>query len=120
MVHRGRYDSLDLPLAAMTLYTFQAFAPAGGAGNRTSMRGGGPLVTLVGPFETLWQTVWANMPQGLPAHIDELPWMRPTRLSSMGDLTYPPEGKVFSVEAFFGMPRRLRLVVAEDHVTGVI
>ncbi|MGB0905814.1 MAG: type I-E CRISPR-associated protein Cse1/CasA, partial [Mangrovicoccus sp.] len=37
MVHRGRYGALDPALAAMTLYTFQAFAPSGGAGNRTSM-----------------------------------------------------------------------------------
>ena len=47
MTWRGRYPSLSPPMAAMALHTFQAFAPSGGAGNRTSMRGGGPQVTLV-------------------------------------------------------------------------
>ena len=32
MVKRNRYTSLPLPLAAMSLYTLQAFAPGGGAG----------------------------------------------------------------------------------------
>ncbi|MBL3598197.1 type I-E CRISPR-associated protein Cse1/CasA, partial [Rhodovulum sulfidophilum] len=62
MVRRDRYGMLDLPLAAMALYTFQAHAPSGGAGNRTSMRGGGPLVTMVDPGDGLWSLVWANVP----------------------------------------------------------
>lgn len=41
MVRRNRYASLDPALAAMALYTLQAHAPSGGAGNRTSMRGAG-------------------------------------------------------------------------------
>ena len=49
LTHRDRYAALGLPAAAMTLYTLQAYAPAGGAGNRTSMRGGGPLTALVVP-----------------------------------------------------------------------
>ncbi len=51
MVKRNRYGALPLPIAAMALYTLQAFAPSGGSGNRTSMRGGGPMVTLVRPKE---------------------------------------------------------------------
>lgn len=120
MVHRERYSSLDLPLAAMALYTFQAFAPAGGAGNRTSMRGGGPLVTLVDPGGGVWSRVWANIPYGRPATVHDLPWMRPTRISDAGLETLPPEGKLFGPEAFFGMPRRLRLVGDASGVTGVI
>jgi CRISPR system Cascade subunit CasA len=120
MVHRDRYAALDLPLAAMALYAFQAFAPAGGAGNRTSMRGGGPLVTLVDPQEGLWPMVWANVPFGAPSAMTGLPWMRPTRVSDTHTDTFPPEGHAISVEAFFGMPRRLRLVTAEGRVTGVI
>lgn len=46
MVWRDRYPKLDPALAAMALYTLQAFAPSGGAGNRTSMRGGGPMGDL--------------------------------------------------------------------------
>ena len=92
MVKRNRYASLPLPLAAMSLYTLQAFAPGGGAGNRTSMRGGGPLVTLVKPLDadtySLWQTVWCNVPEGQPLAAEDaaqaLPWLRPTRTSEKG------------------------------------
>jgi len=120
MVHRGRYQVLDPALAAIALYTFQAHAPAGGAGNRTSMRGGGPLVTLVDPGGGLWPLVWANVPCGQPAQPEDLPWMRPTRVSDKGQQTLPPEGTVFGAEAFFGMPRRLRLSAEGEAVTGVV
>lgn len=120
MVHRDRYPALALPLAAMALYTFQAFAPSGGAGNRTSMRGGGPLVTLVDPGQGLWPLVWANVPYGQPAAVQRLPWMRATRVSDKGLETDPPEDALYGPEAFFGMPRRLRLVADDAGVTGVI
>ncbi len=85
MVRRGRYETLPLPLAAMALYALQAFAPSGGAGNRTSMRGGGPMVTLVKPaVGGLWPLVWANVPRGNPlgdSDLGLLPWMRPTATS---------------------------------------
>lgn len=119
MVRRNRYPALELPLAAMALYTLQAHAPLGGAGNRTSMRGGGPMVTLVDPGRgTLWDLVWANVPDGQPAGPEVLPWMRPTRTSeAKGSEVYPDTGH--PAEAFFGMPRRLRLV-GGDQITGVI
>lgn len=120
MVHRGRYPVLEPALAAMALYTFQAFAPSGGAGNRTSMRGGGPLVTLADPGEGLWQRIWANVPYGQPGTTQSLPWIRATRVSDKGLETDPPEDALFGAEAFFGMPRRLRLVTGESGVTGVI
>lgn len=118
MVWRGRYPTLDLPLAAMALYAFQSFAPSGGAGNRTSMRGGGPMVTLIDPGHGLWSLIWANVPDGEPGAVAHLPWMRPTRTSEKGQQVFPEQ--VHPVEAFFGMPRRLRLVADSDLVTGVI
>ena len=126
MVKRDRYAGLPLPTAAMALYTLQAHAPAGGAGNRTSMRGGGPMVTLVRPRggETpLWSLVWANVPEGRPLAPDDLaalPWMRSTRTSETGATVEQPAADHDPPEAFFGMPRRLRLVVEGDIVTGVI
>ena len=69
LTHRDRYPALGLPAAAMALYALQQFAPAGGAGNRTSMRGGGPLSTFVipgaaaGERPSLWRIVLANLPQ---------------------------------------------------------
>lgn len=120
MVHRGRYPALELPLAAMALYAFQAHAPSGGAGNRTSMRGGGPLVTLVDPGQGLWSLIWANVPYGQAQGIAGLPWMAATRVSDKGQQVLPPQGATYGPEAFFGMPRRLRLVEAEGAVVGVV
>ncbi len=121
MVHRDRYEALTLPEAAMALYTLQDFAPSGGAGNRTSMRGGGPLVTIVDPGKALWDLVWLNVPFGSPSEMKDLPWMKPTRTSEKGPPVQPPDlVKGFDVEAFFGMPRRLRLVGDGERVTGVI
>lgn len=120
MVHRDRYSGLDLSLAAMALFTFQAHAPAGGAGNRTSMRGGGPMVTLVDPGSGVWPLIWANVPYGSPASLSDLPWMKPTRISDKGQTVEPPQGWTYDVEAFFGMPRRLRLVATGDLITGVV
>lgn len=118
MVRRGRYPALDLPIAAMALYTLQAHAPSGGAGNRTSMRGGGPMVTLVDPGRGgLWDLVWANVPEGRATDIDALPWMRDTVTSQKGAQVHP--AAAHPAEAFFGMPRRLRLL-GGDAVTGVI
>ena len=126
MVRRGRYEALPLPLAAMALYTLQAFAPSGGKGNRTSMRGGGPMVTLIRPKgqgqEGLWPLIWANVPCGAAHGYDELenvlPWMRPTVTSEKGEPVVPEDD--LNPEMFFGQPRRLRLSTDGTAVTGVI
>ena len=126
MVRRSRYPSLSLPLAAMALYTLQAFAPAGGSGIRTSMRGGGPMVTLVRPRDggdhALWRRVWANVPEGQPLSPGQaeraLPWLRPTRTSERKQIVTPKMSH--PAEEFFGMPRRLRLVFDGGSVTGVV
>ena len=126
MVRRGRYGALPLPLAAMALYTLQAFAPSGGSGNRTSMRGGGPMVTLMKPIDggshPLWRFVWSNVPEGLAVGTDRaskaLPWLRPTRTSERKKVVTPDMSH--GAEAFFGMPRRLRLLFDGDRMTGVV
>jgi len=116
-VKRDRYTGIDAPLAAIALYTLQAHAPAGGAGNRTSMRGGGPMVTLVEPGGGLWPLIWANVPYGLPAKAEELPWLRRARTSEQGQQLFPHDAH--PVEAFFGAPRRLRLIAEGECVVGV-
>ncbi len=69
MVRRGRVGVLSRAAAAMALFTLQSYAPSGGAGNRTSLRGGGPLTTLAippplpgEPEPLLWHMLWANVP----------------------------------------------------------
>lgn len=119
MTWRARYPRLPLPMAAMALYAFQAFAPLGGAGNRTSMRGGGPQTTLVKPGGGLWALIWVNVPNGEPASSPNvLPWMQKTVVSSKGEQVWPQDRH--PAEAFFGMPRRLRLMEQDGAITGVV
>lgn len=113
LVRRGRVASMGRPAAAMALYTFQSWAPAGGAGNRTGLRGGGPMVTMVVPGRdpTLWQVVWANVPCGdAPAAHDLpriLPWLAPASLSKDGRIVTPDTAH--PLQCWWGMPRRIRL-----------
>ncbi|HWV39783.1 MAG TPA: type I-E CRISPR-associated protein Cse1/CasA [Vulgatibacter sp.] len=115
----GRYEAFCLPDAAAALMTLQAFAPSGGVGHRTSLRGGGPLsVTL--QDELLWRTVWWNVLtrkqlRGIPGN-DELkgdehvfPWLAPTRTSERkGDPGISPD-EIHPLQHYWAMPRRVRL-----------
>lgn len=117
-IKRGNMNTLCPACAAAALYTLQAFAPSGGRGNRTSMRGGGPLSTLAAG-KTLWKSLCLNLlPQkggeileaappgdGLKDHV--YPWMRPTRTSDKNEMVHP-QG-MHPLHAFWGMPRRIVL-----------
>jgi CRISPR system Cascade subunit CasA len=115
LVKPGRVLRLSRPAAAVALLTLQTMAPSGGAGHRTSLRGGGPLTTLVLPTSpmTLWHRLWANAPgwdaPPTPSELPRIfPWLGPTRLSSKSGQTTTPENVDWR-QAFFGMPRRIRL-----------
>jgi len=115
LVKAGRVEVLSRSAAAMALLTLQTVAPSGGSGHRTSLRGGGPLTTLVVPTRpaTLWHRLWANVPpSGLPPKPAEFPrifpWLAPTRLSNKEGQTTTPQDVDWR-QAFFGMPRRIRL-----------
>ena len=129
LVKPGRITRLSRAAAALSLFTLQCYAPSGGRGNLTSVRGGGPLTTLALPGVnpcSLWHLVWANTPrasQPRPADLSRVfPWLAPTRTSE--HLTTPAEAH--PLQAFWGMPRRIRLEFsdnAEDlpcDLTGVI
>jgi CRISPR system Cascade subunit CasA len=117
---RDRIRVLSRPAAAIALFALQSCSPAGGSGHRTSLRGGGPLSTLVVPGRSadrkpvsLWRGLWTNVPQGSVACDNELPcilpWASPTRTSDKaGGQTTPQD--VDERQQFFGMPRRIRLV----------
>ncbi len=116
-VRRGRVEVLCPAAAAMALFTLQTFAPSGGAGHRTSLRGGGPLTTLVrpGPMmagapDALWRLLWANVVvEAGPAMIDAalFPWLGPTRVSDKGQTMAFDDMQ--PQQAYWGMPRRIRL-----------
>jgi len=114
----GRYEAFCLPDAAAAIMTLQAFAPSGGAGHRTSLRGGGPIsVTL--QDEDLWRTVWCNILsqkalRSIPGDLsrdkseDIFPWMAPTRTSEKkGDPGISPE-QIHPLQHYWAMPRRYR------------
>ncbi len=128
-VKPARFEQLGRPAAAMALITMQTYAPAGGQGNRTSMRGGGPMTTLADPRlsqgsveadeQPLWERLWMNVEsregwsertatQRTKADALLFPWLAPTRVS---DSKRPPvtPADAHPVQAYFGMPRRIRL-----------
>lgn len=124
---RGRVTVLARSTAAIALHALQAFAPTGGAGHRTGLRGGGPLTTLALPSADgesgLWRRIWLNVLPKLTgsereAPIPEVPertfpWLAPTRVSGKGGVdTYAKD--VHPAQCFWGMPRRIRLHFEEN------
>ena len=119
----GRVARLSPGAAAMALYALQSFAPSGGAGHRTSMRGGGPMTTLAlpAPDAPLCAVVWANVPAADPVTDAGAvwPWLLPTPTSHKGETVTPETEGVHPLQAFFGMPRRIRLDL-EDAPEGAV
>lgn len=117
-VKRRPQGQLCPPCAAMAIYTLQSNAPEGGRGHNTSVRGGGPITTLV-EGDTLWKTVWNNVliaseldrmkgdPRLVaPEHI--FPWMGDLRQGGKtGHATTPEHGNPLMV--YWATPRRLLL-----------
>lgn len=119
-VKRDGVTVLSRATAAMALFTLNAYAPSGGAGHRTSLRGGGPMTTLVvldhPTFgDTLWGRLWCNVETTtLIGRRDGdgqvFPWLEPTRTSdpkAKGRLTSPND--VHPQQLYWAMPRRIRL-----------
>ncbi|MFV0361290.1 type I-E CRISPR-associated protein Cse1/CasA, partial [Tropicimonas sp.] len=127
LTHRGRTAAMAPAEAAMALYTLQAFAPTGGAGNMTSMRGGGPLSVLVVPQGAggapvpLWRKVWANLaPQIAPVGDlrDVFAWLGPRRVKGKVHADTPG---FHPLHSHFGMPRRMTLMAdGQGNVTGFV
>lgn len=126
LTHRERFSAFGLKAAAIALYALQQFAPSGGAGNRTSMRGGGPMTTLVLPMRDgaalpLERMLLINLPTQFDSKnplsdadmARVLPWLRPTMTSDGKPAREIADADpaVHPAQAFFGMPRRIRLVV---------
>jgi CRISPR system Cascade subunit CasA len=128
LTHRDRYHALGLPAAAMALHALNAFAPAGGAGIRTSMRGGGPLSAFVIPQGeddgrplSLWKKLCANVAirdNDRPDPETVFPWLRRKlpvgKDDGAGEIVQGMPGFDERLHPFFGMPRRIRLVVSGE------
>ena len=121
---RGQVEALSRGAAAMALFALQTFAPSGGAGHRTSLRGGGPLTTIVAPRDEdagLWRLLWLNTPDrndkfppARGARPLIFPWLAPT-VTSEGNppRTVSPDASHI-LQVFWGMPRRVRLVFEKN------
>lgn len=122
-VKRAQVRGLCPACTALALFTLQLNAPAGGAGHRTGLRGGGPLTTLVMAADDtgLWQQLWLNV-RPLPdflAHGGDaaqhapqrcFPWLGP--LSALQEPTSNSElaqSQMHPAHVFWAMPRRIRL-----------
>jgi len=110
---------------ATALFTLQTNAPAGGAGHRTSLRGGGPLTTLLvaTPSRSLWHDLWLNVkPQRAflqqggeaqkTAKYFTFPWLAEiSQIQPTGGETQPKQ--VHPHHLFWAMPRRIRVDFAD-------
>ena len=125
----GKVRAVAPHWAAVALFTLQINAPAGGRGHRVSLRGGGPLTTLVIPptasdHDTLWHRLWLNVltleelsqctgdiDLSEPAAI--YPWAGSVRVSDKkGSETYPE--LAHPLHMYWSMPRRIRFAEPES------
>ena len=125
-IKRGRVEQVCPCCAATALFSLQTNAPSGGQGHRTSLRGGGPLTTLVILDENsdlpndLLRSIWLNVlaqqtlnsltgDKDKTELADIFPWMAKTRTSEKdsGKETTPLD--VNPLQMYWGMPRRIRV-----------
>ena len=130
-VKRNAISLLGRPAAAMALFTLNSYAPAGGFGHRTSLRGGGPLTTLIASSSekfgnTLWGRLWPNVETKVQWEqrvvnitVDDdthkiFPWLAPTRTSDPKASGRPTtQADIHPLQVYWGMPRRIRLCFEE-------
>ncbi|MFO1495553.1 MAG: type I-E CRISPR-associated protein Cse1/CasA [Lysobacterales bacterium] len=124
-VKRREVFPMSPAVAAMALLTLQTNAPSGGKGFRTSVRGGGPLTTLLWPnaeSPALFRKLWANVSINAGAESIEptavLPWLSDVLVSTdqQDVLTQLRQrlGRVASSDerrllCYFAAPRRVLL-----------
>ncbi|MCK9312766.1 MAG: type I-E CRISPR-associated protein Cse1/CasA [Methanocorpusculum sp.] len=126
----GTIQHLCPKCAVMALLTLELNSPSGGRGHMTSLRGGGPLTTLVCvPDEqtTLWKTVLLNListdlfPSKGDLKVNSsviekiFPWLGILPNSEGGDVVVPQDLHPYHV--YWNVPRRIYLDY-EDTIPG--
>jgi CRISPR system Cascade subunit CasA len=120
-IKRNRIKGLCPHCAALALFCLQTNAPAGGAGIRTGLRGGGPLTTLLVSQHPacLWRDLWLNICErdkflgraGDPGKKEPhftFPWLAEIDgIQAVSGQTAPIQVHPFHI--FWAMPRRIRL-----------
>ncbi len=131
-IKRNTVKGMCPSCCSTALFAFQANSPSGGPGYMTSLRGGGPLTTLVigdGNHGTLWQLLYLNVLEqkifgGICANPDLIegraifPWLGETKKGRRkkgdefyGEYTMPEN--VHPATMFWAMPRRISLNLAD-------
>lgn len=128
-VKRDSVKGMCEACTAASLYTLNTNAPAGGAGIRTSLRGGGPLTVVIIPdgynaaYDTLWHLIWLNVliakdlertncTLSLQDSAAKFPWAGDIRISKEKG-TETTAKHIHPVQTYWGMPRRTRLNTSE-------
>lgn len=119
-IKRNTVTGMCLSCCSAALFAMQTNAPMGGPGYRTSLRGGGPLTTLIcgdGNFDTLWQNIWLNALEEknfktlcnskLVAPEETFPWFSKHKLQVTEQSIHP-------TQLFWAMPRRIRLDLSQS------
>jgi CRISPR system Cascade subunit CasA len=118
---------------AQALYVLQQNAPPGGQGHMMSLRGNGPLTTIVrkeSDNTTLWQNLWLNVVLNEEIGANNLnvcdplvfPWLYKTKTSESCTTkqcpdgcercaTFPDPGNL--LQQYWGMPKRIRVTWSE-------
>lgn len=114
---RNSDECLCPSCAASALFTLQTFAPSGGGGGDgkfTSIRGGGPLTTIV-LGRNLWETGWLNVVTGTDFITGQpgerlFPWLKLSAfISDKEPVKTVHSTDMESCHVFWGMPRRILL-----------
>ena len=122
-IKKGTIPTIDPYWAAITLFTFQINTAGGGSGHRVTLRGGGPVSTLLLPPQesetnTLWSKLWINTltkerfqlihgNHDLDSIEAIFPWMAETRTSEKDETTLPLD--VNPMQMYWPMPARVRI-----------
>ena len=126
-VKSGQVLAMCPACTAAALLTLQVNAPSGGSGNRTSVRGGGPLTTLLLDQvpASLWRDIWLNICERrvFLSHIGDVeqtaphatfPWLASISKLQKNDVPLMP-AQVHPAHVFWAMPRRIRIDFSAPH-----
>jgi CRISPR system Cascade subunit CasA len=125
-IKRKTVNGMCPSCCATALFTMQTNAPMGGPGFRTSLRGGGPLTTLIigdTHFDTLWHAIWLNVLESKPfldmcnsiqsSDSNKFPWLAKTKPTVT-------EQNIHPAQYFWAMPRRIRLGASRSLRLGIV
>ena len=121
-IKRGSVHSMCYSCTATALFALQTNAPSGGQGHRTSLRGGGPLTTIL-YGEDLWATMVFNLlcseefdrlsgNATLTSMHHRFPWLAPTRTSEKDTGMETTTRDCHPLQMYWTMPRRIRLLLS--------